>query len=116
MEAMKTTTSPPEALREEDLVPGRPWVHPETHLEYEDFHAFFCGKEPLPHWRNAAVKRVLQGEQFFGPKKAAAAIEHLFRDFDKDGRSRFGISHDVYARNPACVGRTVTCIDGIPIY
>lgn len=46
-------------LREEDLQPGRPFVHPETRLEYADFHAYLCGKDPLPHWRNARIKEVL---------------------------------------------------------
>jgi hypothetical protein len=48
-------------LREEDLVVGRPWVHPETRLEYEDWHAWFCGKDPIPHWRNARIKEVHAG-------------------------------------------------------
>lgn len=53
-----TSATPWGALREEDLVVGKAWVHPETFLEYEDFHAFFCGKDPLPHWRNARIKAI----------------------------------------------------------
>lgn len=57
-----TATTQGAKLREEDLVPGQPWVHPETRLEYADFQAFLVGHDPLPHWRNARIKGVWAGE------------------------------------------------------
>lgn len=56
------TTAMPERLREEDLAPGRPWVHPDTKLEYADFAAYLVHRDPLPHWRNARIKEVWRGE------------------------------------------------------
>ena len=103
MEATKTTKHWSETLREEDLVPGRPWVHPESRLEYEDFHAFFCGKDPVPHWRNAEIKRLLRegpsrdkdGVTFVHPTEGTGSyrfaeyfqlrVDELFRLYTREG-------------------------------
>lgn len=52
---------PAKTLTEQALEPGVHWVHPETHLEYEDYHAWFAGNDPIPHWINARIKEVHQG-------------------------------------------------------
>jgi hypothetical protein len=46
-------------LSEEDLVAGKAWVHPETRLEYADFHAWFAGEKPVAHWRNNRIREIL---------------------------------------------------------
>jgi hypothetical protein len=56
-----TTTTPEARLHEEDLIVGKVFVHPDTCLEYEDFHAFLCGKAPLNHYRNHQISRALAG-------------------------------------------------------
>lgn len=66
---LQTNPTPETRLREEDLVPGKPWVHPDTFLEYADFHAFFKGEGPLSSYANF---------------KVAEATKH-HRDLQRDG-------------------------------
>lgn len=71
---VQATMKAPEArLREEDLAVGKAWVHPDTKLEYEDFHAYLCGKDPIPHWRNAQIKRLLRE----GPNRDKDGIAYV---------------------------------------
>lgn len=77
-------------LREEDLVPGKPFLHPETKLEYADFAAWFCGKDPIPHWRNAQIKRVHEQAHRGEIRWAAQHIETYIRRYDRDGNSYTG--------------------------
>lgn len=94
---MTMTMTRPELLREEDLVPGKAWVHPESRLEYEDFHAYFVGKDPLPHWRNARIAETNARKTFGGSvllktleERRAAVVDHYFLCFDRDGNSFTG--------------------------
>lgn len=86
-------------LCEADLEVGRLFVHPETRLEYEDFHAYLAGKDPLPHWRNARIKEYLRAcsnrlddlcigtDYGRGPKVSArACIADTIRTYDRSGR------------------------------
>lgn len=65
-----TTLMPSGTLREEDLEVGRRFVHPQTFLEYEDWHAYFAGKDPLPHYRNTRLARAIE----------ARSPEHIYVD------------------------------------
>lgn len=58
-----TTLMPSGTLREEDLEVGRRFVHPQTFLEYEDWHAYFAGKDPLDHYRNTRIGRATKGRR-----------------------------------------------------
>lgn len=59
---MMLEATPETRLREEDLAVGKNWVHPDSQLEYEDFHAFLAGKEPLDHWRNDRIRELAQSQ------------------------------------------------------
>lgn len=109
------TMNPPELkLRDEDLEVGRPFVHPETRLEYADFHAYLCGKDPLPHWRNAEIKRLLRdgpnrdkdGVPYTHPTEGTGSyrfaeyfvlrVEQIFSRYDRDGYSTAAYRADEY--------------------
>lgn len=95
-------------LCEADLEVGKPFVHPESRLEYADFHAYLCGKDPLPHWRNARIKEVYAGS--FGNGYMCSTheerkrndrlwIDRIFTEYDRDGRHVFRCGDDLVVFN-----------------
>lgn len=87
-------------LSEEGLIPGRPWTHPDTRLEYADFASYFVGQDPLPHWRNAQVKAFARRKDGDAVFKARSAL--LRRTYSRKGYSEdekiFPFSTDVGIR------------------
>lgn len=59
-----------------------PYIDPQSGLEYTSCHAFLTGKDPIPHWRNAQVRRI---RQTFTDKHTEYRIQEVRRLYDRNG-------------------------------